>query len=354
MRSVSLSDVACTIQGKNAVNGISLDIKPGEIICFLGPSGCGKTTSLRLIGGVVAPDAGTIEFDDEIVSGAGQFVPPEDRHIGFLFQDFALFPHLTVMENVMFGLQMQKYENSEARAGRMLALTGVSHLSERYPATLSGGEQQRVALARALAPAPGLVLMDEPFSNLDPPLRADMRRLTVSLLRGEHADMSPATGIIVTHDADDAMFMADKIAVMSEGQVVQFDTPDELYENPSSPLIVKLLGEVNEWSGKVEKGVFSTPIGDFQLDASVASACLMIRPYHLKEGEGEGGLTARVSAIRKHGNAQALDIVLTNNILCPDDIIWEVIMDDVTQTRIEIGDEVKFQINPEDVMLFTD
>ncbi len=348
MRSVSLSDVACSIQGKNAVNGISINIKAGEIICFLGPSGCGKTTSLRLIGGLVTPNEGQISFDDEIVSSPKFQVPPEDRQIGFLFQDFALFPHLSVMENVLFGLKMQKHEDIEARAGRMLALTGVSHLAERFPATLSGGEQQRVALARALAPEPGLVLMDEPFSNLDPPLRTDMRRLTVSLLRGEHADISPATGIIVTHDVADAMYMADKIAVMSDGQIVQFDNPEQIYENPVSPLVVKLMGASNEWVGAVNNGVFSTPIGDFELNASVASARLMVRPYHLNSGDGESGFTARLSTIRKNGNTQALDIVLS------DGTIWEVIGNDFSDTRLEIGDEVKFQINPEDVMLFTD
>ncbi|MEC6998671.1 MAG: ABC transporter ATP-binding protein [Pseudomonadota bacterium] len=348
MRSVSLSDVVCTIQGKNAVDGISLNIKPGEIICFLGPSGCGKTTSLRLIGGIVKPNNGEISIDDEIVSSASFQVPPEDRHIGFLFQDFALFPHLSVMQNVLFGLNIQKHEYADARAGRMLALTGVSHLAERYPDTLSGGEQQRVALARAIAPAPGLVLMDEPFSNLDPPLRADMRRLTVSLLRGEHTDISPATGIIVTHDAVDAMHMADKIAVMTEGQIVQFDKPDQIYENPASPLVVKLMGASNEWTGAVNNGVFSTPIGDLQLDTSVASARLMIRPYHLKAGGGENSFIARLSSLRNHGNTQALDVLLS------DGTIWEVVGNDFIENGLQIGDEVKFQINPEDVMLFTD
>ena len=348
MRSVSLSDVVCTIQGKNAVNGISLNIKPGEIICFLGPSGCGKTTSLRLIGGIVTPNNGEISIDDEIVSCASFQVPPEDRHIGFLFQDFALFPHLSVMQNVLFGLNIQKHKDAGARAVRMLALTGVSHLAERYPDTLSGGEQQRVALARAIAPAPGLVLMDEPFSNLDPPLRADMRRLTVSLLRGEHRDISPATGIIVTHDAVDAMYMADKIAVMSEGQIVQFDKPDQIYENPASPLVVKLMGASNEWGGAVNNGVFLTPIGDFQLDTSVASARLMIRPYHLKVGGGENSFTARLSSLRNHGNTQTLDVLLS------DGTIWEVVGNDFIENGLQIGDEVKFQINPEDVMLFTD
>ena len=348
MRSVSLLDVMCKIQGKNAVNGISLNIKPGEIICFLGPSGCGKTTSLRLIGGIVTPNNGEISIDDEIVSNASFQVPPEDRHIGFLFQDFALFPHLSVMQNVLFGLKIQKHEDADARAGRMLALTGVSHLAERYPDTLSGGEQQRVALARAIAPAPGLVLMDEPFSNLDPPLRADMRRLTVSLLRGEHTDISPATGIIVTHDAVDAMHMADKIAVMSEGQIVQFDKPDQIYENPASPLVVKLMGASNEWTGAVNNGVFSTPIGDLQLDTSVASARLMIRPYHLKAGGGENSFTARLSSLRNHGNTQTLDVLLS------DGTIWEVMGNNFIENGLQIGDEVKFQINPEDVMLFTD
>ncbi|MEC7629304.1 MAG: ABC transporter ATP-binding protein [Pseudomonadota bacterium] len=348
MRSVSLSDVVCTIQGKNAVNGISLNIKPGEIICFLGPSACGKTTSLRLIGGIVKPNNGEISIDDEIVSSASFQVPPEDRHIGFLFQDFALFPHLSVMQNVLFGLNIQKHKDADARAVRMLALTGVSHLAERYPDTLSGGEQQRVSLARAIAPAPGLVLMDEPFSNLDPPLRADMRRLTVSLLRGEHTDISPATGIIVTHDAVDAMHMADTIAVMSEGQIVQFDNPDQIYENPASPLVVKLMGASNEWTGAVNNGVFSTPIGDLQLDTSVASARLMIRPYHLKAGGGENSFIARLSSLRNHGNTQALDVLLS------DGTIWEVVGNDFIGNGLQIGDEVKFQINPEDVMLFTD
>ena len=348
MRSVSLSDVTCSIQGKNAVNGISLNIKPGEIVCFLGPSGCGKTTSLRLIGGVVAPAGGQISFDDELVSSSKFQVPPEDRHIGFLFQDFALFPHLSVLQNVLFGLQMQKHDDAEARAGRMLALTGVSHLAERFPGTLSGGEQQRVALARALAPAPGLVLMDEPFSNLDPPLRADMRRLTVSLLRGEHSDISPATGIIVTHDAADAMYMADKIAVMSNGQIVQFDKPEQIYENPVSPLVVKLMGASNEWVGDVNNCVFSTPFGDFKLDTSVASARLMVRPYHLNSGGDDSSFKARLSAIRNQGNVHALEIILS------DGTIWEVIGNDFSDIRPEIGDEVKFQINPEDVMLFTD
>ena len=348
MRSVSLSDVAYSIQGKNAVNGISINIKAGEIVCFLGPSGCGKTTSLRLIGGLVTPNEGQISFDDEIVSSPKFQVPPEHRQIGFLFQDFALFPHLSVMENVLFGLKMQKHEDIESRAGRMLALTGVSHLAERFPATLSGGEQQRVALARALAPEPGLVLMDEPFSNLDPPLRTDMRRLTVSLLRGEHAEIYPATGIIVTHDVADAMYMADKIAVMSDGQIVQFDNPEQIYENPVSPLVVKLMGGSNEWVGAVNNGVFSTPIGDFELNASVASARLMVRPYHLNSGDGESSFTARLSSLRNNGNTQALDIVLS------DGTIWEVIGIDFSDTRLEIGDEVRFQINPDDVMLFTD
>ena len=252
------------------------------------------------------------------------------------------------MQNVLFGLNIQKHKDADARAVRMLALTGVSHLAERYPDTLSGGEQQRVALARAIAPAPGLVLMDEPFSNLDPPLRADMRRLTVSLLRGEHTDISPATGIIVTHDAVDAMYMADKIAVMSEGQIVQFDKPDQIYENPASPLVVKLMGASNEWTGAVNNGVFSTPIGDFQLDTSVASARLMIRPYHLKAGGGENSFIARLSSLRNHGNTQALDVLLS------DGTIWEVVGNDFIENGLQIGDEVKFQINPEDVMLFTD
>lgn len=345
MRSVSLSGVSCTLEGRKAVDGISMTIQPGEIVCFLGPSGCGKTTSLRLIGGIVKPDGGRIDFDGETVSDSTFVLPPEKRKIGFLFQDFALFPHLSVTENVLFGLTMQKHKNAEARALLMLELTGVRHLADRYPPTLSGGEQQRVALARALAPAPGLVLMDEPFSNLDPPLRDDMRRLTVSLLRGRQDGISPATGIVVTHDAADAMFMADRIAVMSEGRIIQCDAPDVLFDKPATPLVGRLLGPLNEWQGRVEDNLVESPIGRFPVAGFGGQARVMVRPCDISATDaGSDGFAARIVSARRSGNAFHLDIALS------DDTVWEVVWPEKNLPKI--GDEVKFHIKPEAVMIF--
>ena len=239
---LSFRNVSCRFDGADVVDGVSFDIQAGEIICLLGPSGCGKTTSLRLAAGMEVPSGGEIYLAGECVSTPQDVAPPEARGIGFLFQDFALFPHLSVYENVTFGLGHLPKEEQKARALELLNAVGLSGFASKYPNILSGGEQQRAALARAMAAKPKLVLMDEPFSNLDPQLRDQMRDLTLRLLRE-----NGAAGLIVTHDAADALRMADRIAVQNKGQILQMDTPEAIYQNPVDLHVAAMFGPLNIW-----------------------------------------------------------------------------------------------------------
>jgi iron(III) transport system ATP-binding protein len=242
---LSFRNVSCRFDGADVVDDVSFDIHAGEVVCLLGPSGCGKTTSLRLAAGMEVPSLGEIYLNGACVSSANQMTPPEARGIGFLFQDFALFPHLSVYENVTFGLGALSGEEQKRRALELLNAVGLSGFANKYPDTLSGGEQQRAALARAMAAKPKLVLMDEPFSNLDPQLRDQMRDLTLRLLRE-----NDAAGLIVTHDAADALRMADRIAVQNKGRILQIDTPEAIYQNPLDLHVAAMFGPLNIMADK--------------------------------------------------------------------------------------------------------
>ncbi|MBE8220674.1 MAG: ABC transporter ATP-binding protein, partial [Alphaproteobacteria bacterium] len=235
---LAFNDVSCVLGGKNVVDGVSFTIEAGQIICLMGESGCGKTTCLRLAGGIETPSAGAIYLNGECVSTPDAVVPPEKRGLGFLFQDYALFPHLSVYENVCFGIGNLPKDERKARANTLLEAVGLADFANSAPATLSGGEQQRVALARALAPRPHLVLMDEPFSGLDLPQRDAMRDLTKRLLKA-----SGAAGLIVSHDVADAFRVADFIAVQKAGQILAYGTPQDLYDNSRNPEVMRLLGQ---------------------------------------------------------------------------------------------------------------
>lgn len=237
---LSFRNVSCRFDGADVVDDVSFDIEAGEVVCLLGPSGCGKTTSLRLAAGMDVPSEGEIFLNGKLVSTPKDVAPPEARGIGFLFQDFALFPHLSVYENVTFGLGHLSNDEQKTRALDLLNAVGLSGFANKYPNTLSGGEQQRAALARAMASKPKLVLMDEPFSNLDPQLRDQMRDLTLRLLRE-----NGAAGLIVTHDAADALRMADRIAVQNKGRILQIDTPEAIYQNPFDLHVAAMFGPLN-------------------------------------------------------------------------------------------------------------
>ena len=284
------------------VRELSFDIRAGEVLCLLGPSGCGKTTALRLAAGLEEPRAGRIELDGQEVGVPGHAVPPEARGVGLVFQDYALFPHLSVADNVGFGLTKISRQERAHRVIECLDLVGMAEYVDSFPHMLSGGQQQRVALARALAPDPELILLDEPFSGLDARLRDDVRDRTLHVLK-----RTGKAALMVTHDAEEAMFLADRIAVMRAGKLVQIGTPEELYCHPVDAFVASFFGEVNRINGLVQGGLVETPFGALPAPglADGTRADIVIRPeaLHLDEAPTvEKGLgTARVLASRLLG-----------------------------------------------------
>ncbi len=258
--------------GVTAVDAATLEVAQGELVALLGPSGCGKTTLLRLVAGFESPDAGSVALGDTIVSGRGAWQPPERRRVGMVFQDYALFPHLTVAQNVGFGLPRR---DRDRRVPALLALVDLCGLGSRYPHELSGGQQQRVALARALAPAPDVVLLDEPWSNVDPLLRSVLREEVSRILRP-----LGVTAILVTHDREEAFSLADRIALMRDGTIVQAGTPEELYFSPASRWAAEFLGAGNLLNGRVDGDAVHTPLGVFAANGATGAAAVdvLIRP----------------------------------------------------------------------------
>ena len=253
-----------------------LCVERGEFVALLGPSGCGKTTLLRLVAGFERPDAGEIAIEDRPVFGPGVFVPAHARGIGMVFQEYALFPHLSVEQNVGFGVR--RGERRE-RVPELLRLVGLTQYAHRFPHELSGGQQQRVALARALAPRPSVVLLDEPWSNIDPLLRASMRAELADILRG-----IDVTVLFVTHDREEAFSLADRIALMRDGTVVQTGSPEELYLQPADRWAAEFVGAANFVPGTIDGGLIDTLIGRFPVANLNGSANVeaLIRPEQLE------------------------------------------------------------------------
>ncbi len=275
LRAVELSK---RFDGQHVVRGISFDLEAGEILAIIGPSGSGKTTTLRLIAGFERPDHGEVWFEARMLSGPGRHVPPESRGIGFVFQDYALFPHLTVLGNVTFGLKGLSARERRRRAEEVLDLVGLTLFAQRYPHELSGGQQQRVALARALAPKPKLILLDEPFSSLDAGLRESTREEVRSILK------QTGTGaIMVTHDQEEALSFADRIAVIREGRLEQVGRPEEVYHHPATPFVARFLGNTNLVRGLAHGRFADTPLGTLPLDKEAwGHVLLSLRPEHLE------------------------------------------------------------------------
>ena len=238
------------------VDRVELAVPPGEIHCLVGPSGCGKTTTLRLIAGLEPIQEGEIAIDGRVVARPGAMLPPERRRVGLMFQDFALFPHLRVDENVGFGLAGRPREERQRRVRELLRRVDMERHARAFPHTLSGGEQQRVALARALAPAPDLMLLDEAFSALDTTLRAQVREETIAILKE-----TGTPTLLVTHDAEEAIRVGDRIHAMESGRIVQSGTPAELYLRPADPFVAGFFGPVNRFAGRAGAGHVDTPVG---------------------------------------------------------------------------------------------
>jgi iron(III) transport system ATP-binding protein len=269
---IGLTDLSRRFGGVAAVDGVDLTVARGEFVALLGPSGCGKTTLLRLVAGFERPDAGEVRVAGRVVAGSGSWMPPERRGVGIVFQHYALFPHLTVAENVGFGLSRRE-RRGRVEAG--LGLVGLHGLADRYPHQLSGGQQQRVALARTLAPQPSVVLLDEPWSNIDPLLRGSMREELAEILRA-----SGATVVLVTHDREEAFSLADRIAVMDAGRIAQVGAAEELYFTPASHWVAQFVGAANLVPGRVSGARVETPLGTFPVQRPPADSDVevLVRP----------------------------------------------------------------------------
>ncbi len=282
------SNLTRRFAGVTAVNGASLEVETGTLLALLGPSGCGKTTLLRLIAGLDRPHAGTIEVDGRVVESTAEHVPPERREVGLVFQEYALFPHLSVADNVAFGLS--RGPDQAGRVAEMLGQVGLDGLGTRMPHELSGGQQQRVALARALAPGPRLIMLDEPFSNLDPALREGVRREVRRVLRA-----AEATAIVVTHDQEEALSLADEVAVMMDGRILQQAPPAELYRRPASRRVAEFIGDINVIEGRAIGRAVVCDLGTISvLDDLYGPADVLIRPEALQLTEDLGGQAVQV------------------------------------------------------------
>jgi iron(III) transport system ATP-binding protein len=293
-----------------AADDLDLMVEPEELVCLLGPSGCGKTTALRIAAGLEPLQQGRVLLDGKAVAGDGSDLPPEERNVGLVFQDFALFPHLSVTGNVAFGLTRLNADTRRGRVAAALAQVGMADHAGSYPHQLSGGEQQRVALARALAPQPKLMLLDEPFSGLDVQLRHQIRDETLHVLK-----KSGAATLMVTHDPEEAMFMADRVALMRAGRLIQVGTPTDLYFAPRDAFVAGFFGDINRLDGTVKDGRVETPFGPVtarNLDEGTAVEVL-IRPegLHLRLAEEDDpfrrGL-ARVMAARMLGRSSLVHL----------------------------------------------
>jgi len=302
---LSFKHIAHQYDVQLALQDFSLDVAAGEVVCLLGPSGCGKTTTLRIAAGVERPSEGQVEIDGSVVAGPGVFVPPEKRGVGLMFQDYALFPHLTVLDNVKFGLHQHAKQEREPIALRALEGVGMTRYAHAFPSVLSGGEQQRVALARAMAPGPRIMLMDEPFSGLDNRLRDSVRDEALSLI-----DQSGASALLVTHDPEEAMRMADRIALLRKGKLVQVGTPQQLYYHPVDVEAAAFFSDINRCGGTVNGGLITCPLGTFPASdlADGTKVDVVLRPTAVELGRGGVGVPATVRRARLLGEESLIEI----------------------------------------------
>ncbi len=323
---LELRDVSHAYGGHRALEDVSLTVAPGEVLCLLGPSGCGKSTLLRLAAGIESLQAGRVVVAGRTVADARRALPPEARDVGMVFQDYALFPHLTVLDNVAFGLRRLPRAGRRARAIDLLERVELRDRARSYPHVLSGGEQQRVALARALAPRPAVMLLDEPFAGLDTRLRQRVREDTLRLLQD-----SGAAVLLVTHDPEEAMAMADRLAVMRRGRIEQVGLPGEVYTRPCSAFVARFLGETNRFRSAVVDGTVPTPLGPVPAAGRPEGLAVevLVRPESLRlerasgqpgppampgEGQGACGMALAVAdRVRRVGAQTVVELRLAGD-----------------------------------------
>jgi iron(III) transport system ATP-binding protein len=306
MTRLALDGVSRSFGPVRAVASVDLVVPEESVTAVLGPSGCGKTTLLRLVAGFLLPDSGTIAFGDTVVAGDGRAVPPQQRKVGYVPQEGALFPHLDVAANIAFGLP--RAQRRSARVTEMLDLVELpTDYRSRYPHELSGGQQQRVALARALAPGPAVVLLDEPFSSLDAALRASTGRAVVRALRAART-----TAVLVTHDQDEALSLADQVAVMRDGRVVQAAAPREVYRSPADVAVARFVGGATVLAASVGSGRAATVLGELDVvgDVPDGPAEVLVRPEQVRLDAPGAGVKARVDEVSYYGHDAAVSLTV--------------------------------------------
>ena len=334
---LNVSRLTCCYHGQSILNDLSLQVQKGEIVCLLGSSGCGKTTLLKAIAGLLPLTSGRIEINQKIMSDQGNSLPPEQRNIGMIFQDYALFPHLTVAKNIGFGLKDFSKSDRTARVDAMLSLVKLDGLGERYPHQLSGGQQQRVAIARALASKPDLLLLDEPFSNIDTQVRHGLIQEIRRIFKTEGV-----TAIFVTHSREEAFAFSDRLAVMNQGVIEQYGPANDLYRKPSSPFVADFLGVSAYLPVTVSQGKIHSSLGDFSLPQSLndGSYQWLIRPENLQITSSEQG-KARIQDVQFMGENFRYWIALDGHTLIAHSL-----------TFFDVNTCVDLQVNAKDFVLF--
>ena len=345
---LSLRGITKRFGARLALDGVTLDVSRGEVLCLLGQSGCVKSTTLRIAAGLDRPDFGLVFVGGRLVEGEGRHEPPETRRVGLMFQDYALFPHLSARQNVAFGLSKLPRSDREKRAEEELARVGLSALKDAYPHTLSGGEQQRVALARLLAPRPDVVLMDEPFSGLDANLRDEVRGTTLSRLKLEQAAV-----VMVTHDPDEAMRVGDIVAVMEAGRIIQTGSPAEIYRAPKTRHCAALFGGANLFHARVVNGSCASPFGRAAAASLVEGewAEIVFRPSSVRVAEE--GIAAKVLAVRPQGGQLEVEATIEPSSL-PEGTEAPISVRAAAplEARIAPGVEIRLSARPEDAFVF--
>lgn len=336
MSRITLDGIEKSFNKIKVLDDIDFTVEEGELVSLLGPSGCGKTTTLKIIAGLVHPDKGEIKLGDNVITK----IPVEKRGTVIVFQDYLLFPHLNVEENIGFGLKMAKKSKSDIKlqVEKMLELVQLGGYSKYYPHELSGGQKQRVALARALAIEPKVLLLDEPFSNLDAKLRQSMREFTLDIQRKLNI-----TTILVTHDQEEALMLSDKIAVMMDGKIKQFGTPEDLYQRPNSVEIADFFGEKNYIEGSIVKGRFISRLFNFETRAQdVENAKAMIKPGDIKiSKEGKSSIEGIIKSSR-YGGEQVYYKVLAEGVE----------LKVISSSGYKEGEQVQLQIDYDKIIIF--
>ena len=328
---IELKGVSKRFDDYDALTDVSLTVSEGALLTLLGPSGCGKTTCLRLIAGITTPDAGEIWLNGRLVASPSGSLPPEQRRVGMVFQDYALFPHLNVADNIAFGLRTSRVEK-RARVQELLALVGLQGLEQQMPHLLSGGQQQRVALARALAPEPDILLLDEPFSNLDAALRVQVRGEVRDILR-----RTRKTAVFVTHDREEALSLSDRVAVLFDGRVHQVGTPEQIYNQPVSAQVAAFVGEANFIHAEASGSRAASPLGELTLIKPARGPVrVLVRPERVHLDTSGEGVLGVVEWREYYGSRQRIGVRLGDGSA--------IVASTDTQINFEQGDRVKVSV----------